>query len=67
MMLNVWINTSEMLDVEGIHGNNIGKLLYHPGGGGKRILYGYMASKADLDIFNWHHKGGIKRNGCGQH
>jgi len=24
MMLNVWINTSEMLDVEGIHGTTLG-------------------------------------------
>lgn len=34
------------------------KLLFRPGG--NRILYGYMAVKEDLDIFNRHSKGSFR-------
>lgn len=35
-------------------------VIFLPGGGGKRQLYGYMAKKEDLDIFNQHSHGKMR-------
>lgn len=37
------------------------RVLFSPGGGGKRQLYGHLATKEDLDSFNHHSHGNFVR------